>query len=125
MNFVRLQYFVEAAKCGNFSLAAQNLYTSQPNLSKQISLMEQELGYPLFLRTKRTVKLTAAGQYLFERLRDVPALLSESFEEARQLSPTRAGTLTIGVLEGQKFNSRLATRLGVISTLYPNLVIDL
>lgn len=125
MNFVRLQYFIEAARCGNFSLAAQNLYTSQPNLSKQISLMEQELGYPLFLRTRRAVKLTAAGQFLFERLKDVPALLEESFEEARQLSRARAGTLTIGVLEGQEFNSRLAVRLGVISTLYPDLVIDL
>lgn len=125
MNFVRLQYFIEAARCGNFSLAAQNLYTSQPNLSKQISLMEQELGYSLFLRTRRTVKLTAAGQFLFDQLKDVPALLEESFEEARQLSRTRAGTLTIGVLEGQEFNSRLATRLEVISTIYPNLVIEL
>lgn len=125
MNFVRLQYFIEAARCGNFSLAAQNLYTSQPNLSKQISLMEQELGYALFFRTKRTVKLTSAGQYLFEQLQDVPALLENSFEEARRLSQTRAGALTIGVLEGQEFNTRLATRLSVISNLYPDLVIEL
>ncbi|MCI8539093.1 MAG: LysR family transcriptional regulator [Oscillospiraceae bacterium] len=125
MNVVRLQYFIEAARCGNFSLAAQNLYTSQPNLSKQISLMEQELGYALFSRTKRSVKLTAAGQYLFERLRDVPALLEASFEEARQLSQIRTGALNIGVLEGQEFNTQLATRLSVISNLYPDLVIDL
>lgn len=125
MNLVRLEYFVEAARCGNFSLAAQNLYTSQPNLSKQISLMEQELGYPLFLRTKRAVKLTAAGQYLLEQLRDVPALLENAFEEARQISQIRAGALTIGVLEGQEFNTQLATRLSVISNLYPDLVIEL
>ena len=125
MNLVRLQYFVEAAKCQNFSLAAQNLYTSQPNLSKQISLMEQELGYPLFLRTKRTVKLTPAGQFLYDRLKDVPSLLEDAFEQARSLSRTGSGTLSIGVLEGQEFNSSLVTRLSVISDLYPNLVIEL
>ena len=125
MNLVRLQYFIEAARCQNFSLAAQNLYTSQPNLSKQIALLEQELGFPLFIRTKRSVRPTPAGQYLYETLKEVPSLLEEAFEHARVLSRAGEGSLSIGVLEGQEFNSLFLTRLNGISSLYPDLNIEL
>lgn len=125
MNLIRLQYFVEAARCRNFSQAAQNLYTSQPNLSKQISLMEQELGYPLFIRGKRSLRLTPSGQYLYEQLKEIPALLEAAFEQARALSRAGTGTLSIGVLEGQELNSTLITRLSVLSSLYPKLVVQL
>ena len=43
MNLTKIRYFVEVASCGSFSGAAQKLYTSQPNVSKQIAQMEQEL----------------------------------------------------------------------------------
>ena len=125
MNLIRLQYFIEAARCQNFSLAAQNLYTSQPNLSKQIALLEQELGFPLFIRTKRSVRTTPAGQYLFETLKGVPELLEESFEHARMLSRAGEGSLSIGILEGQEFNSLFLTRINAISSLYPDLNIEL
>ena len=42
MNLMRIKYFVEVAKWSSFSKAAQMLYVSQPNLSRQIALMEQE-----------------------------------------------------------------------------------
>ena len=48
MNLMRIKYFVEVAKWGSFSKAAQMLYVSQPNLSRQIALMEQEVGFELF-----------------------------------------------------------------------------
>ena len=43
MNTMKIRYFVEVARCGSFSEAARRLYTAQPNLSKQIAQMEQEL----------------------------------------------------------------------------------
>ena len=58
MNLTRIQYFVEVARRENFSQAAKALYVSQPNLSKQIALMEQELGFSLFTRNKAGVALT-------------------------------------------------------------------
>lgn len=124
MNLIRLQYFVEAARCLNFSEAARNLYTSQPNLSKQIAQMEQELGYPLFSRTRRLVKLTPAGQYLYDHLKEVPAQLVDAFEQARTLSRS-GGTLSIGILEGQEVNSRLLARLNAFSALYPKIEVEL
>ena len=52
MNLLRIRYFVEAAKCENFTEASKNLYTTQPNLSKQIAIMEDELGVLLFHRAQ-------------------------------------------------------------------------
>lgn len=124
MNLLRLQYFIEVARYKNFSQAAQNLYTSQPNLSKQVALLEQEL-IPLFIRNKRLVKLTPPGQYLFDTLQDIPTRLEEAEEHARALARAGEGVLSIGVLEGQEFNSLLLDRLNVVSSLYPNLDIEL
>ena len=47
MNIMRIRYFVEVARCGSFSAAATNLYTAQPNLSRQVAQLEQELGFSL------------------------------------------------------------------------------
>lgn len=110
MNLLRIQYFVVAAECGSFTEAAKRLYTSQPNLSKQISIMENELGFKLFYRSGRSLSLTRAGAFLFERLRDLPAALNADFEQARSLSRTDAGRLSIGILEGQDVNIVLAER---------------
>ena len=72
MNLTKIRYFIEVARCGNFSEAARRLYTAQPNVSKQIAQMEQELDFSLFVRSKRAVKLTPAGQLLYDRLKDLP-----------------------------------------------------
>ncbi len=61
MNLTQVEYFLEAAKCLNFTAAARTLYVSQPALSKQIALLEKELGVPLFHRENRRVELTEAG----------------------------------------------------------------
>ena len=65
MTLSNIRYFVEVARCESITEAADNLYISQPGLSKQIALVENEIGVTLFYRTHRTVKLTPAGRYLY------------------------------------------------------------
>lgn len=89
MNLTKIRYFVEVARCGNFSEAARRLYTAQPNVSKQIAQMEQELDFPLFVRSRRSVTLTPAGQLLYDYMKDMPDELEHLFDEARQLSAGR------------------------------------
>ena len=64
MTTQQIHFFLEAARCLNFTEAARNLYVTQPTLSKQIALMESELGIQLFYRRGRTVSLTSAGLLL-------------------------------------------------------------
>ncbi len=100
MTLMNLRYFVEAARCGSFTEAARNLYVSQPGLSKQIALVEKEVGVPLFERANRSVKLTPAGEYLFEQLRDILAATDHVLERARAIGLGLTGSLSIGCLEG-------------------------
>lgn len=112
MNLLRIQYFVVTVEMGSFTKAARRLYTSQPNLSKQISIMENELGFKLFIRSGRALTPTRAGAFLYERLKDLPKALDDDFAQAKALSRKDSGILKIGVLEGQDINITLADRLG-------------
>jgi DNA-binding transcriptional LysR family regulator len=62
MNSKQLELFYETAKYPSFNIAAENLYISQSSLSHSIRLLEDELGYPLFVRSKNGIQLTKAGE---------------------------------------------------------------
>ena len=125
VNLTRLQYFFEVARCGSFSTAAERLYTSQPNLSKQIAAMERETGLQLFHRTTRSVTLTSAGQYLYDQLQTVPTQIESALRQAARLSRTDQRHICIGVLEGQEVNPRLRESLAEIARRFPDLHVEL
>ena len=62
MNWNTLRYVVEIAEQKSFSKAARKLYLAQPSLSQSIRALEQELGTPLFDRTRSPLGLTYAGE---------------------------------------------------------------
>lgn len=125
MNLLRIRYFVEAARCENFSVAARNLFTSQPNLSKQIALMEQELGFQLFQRVGKAIYLTQAGDYLYQQFKDLPDYCAQAIAQATALSRGDTGSISIGILEGQDINSVLNDRLETIHARFPQLELQL
>lgn len=67
MNFNSLQYFLEVARTLSFTKASENLFVSQPGISQQIHLLEEQLGVKLLRRTTRKVELTDEGKYLYEK----------------------------------------------------------
>lgn len=62
MNIKQIEYFVSIVETGSFGAAAEELYISQPSLSKQIIALEKELDVKLFDRSKRKISLTDAGK---------------------------------------------------------------
>lgn len=124
MNLTRIQYFVEVAKSENFSEAARNLYTSQPNLSRQIAVMEQELGFALFHRVGRSIYLTQAGQYLYEQFKDLPEQTAKAIAHAGALARGDVGSLRVGILEGQEINTFFAEQLRRIGEERPDLSLE-
>ncbi len=110
MNIMRIRYFVETAACGSFSEAARRVYTSQSNISKQIAQLEEELGYPLFVREHRKVHLTEAGRYLYEQWEKLPEEIATQVEHGRKLSE-EVNRISIGILEGQDVNELLLDKL--------------
>ena len=125
MNLTRIRYFVETAKLENVSRAAQVLYVTQPNLSRQLGLMEQELGFELFQRTGKGVRLTPAGAYLYEQLKDLPERVDQAVAQAEAIGRQGEGSLSIGVLEGQDVSQYLSRHLDELRRRWPAVTVNL
>lgn len=71
MNTQYLTYMLEVERVGSISQAAQNLYIAQPNLSKSIKDLEEELGFKIFKRTSSGVQVTEAGSEFLYHARQI------------------------------------------------------
>lgn len=91
-----LRYFVAVAEDLHFGRAAEKLHLSQPPLSQQIRRLEEIVGYALFERTSRSVKLTDAGECLLERARRVLRNVKRDLEETRSVGQGEVGSLHVG-----------------------------
>lgn len=91
----QIRYFLMVAEYQSFTAAADALFVAQPALSRQIAELETELGFPLFERLPRGVRLTPGGQHYRERMQAVTKLLGEAAEEARYLARGEAGVLRL------------------------------
>lgn len=90
------KYFLAVAENLHFRKAAERLFISQPGLSRQIKLMEEELGVKLFIRHNRKVELTPAGQYLRQELSNYFQQLDDMIYHARLLNDGIKGHLNLG-----------------------------
>jgi LysR family transcriptional regulator, cyn operon transcriptional activator len=96
MELRHLRYFVTVADAGSVSRAAIQLRVTQPALSRQIRDLETELGLPLFDRVGRRLQLTAAGDNLLLRTRDILRAADSLREHAGALAGATTGTLRLG-----------------------------
>ena len=90
------RYFQEVAKELNFHRAAENLYITQPGLTRQIQQLEEYLEAKLFERTKRKVTLTPAGKYLHQEIDAVFNHIKNLVEHTHQIGEGIEGYLRIG-----------------------------
>ena len=82
MELRHLRYFVAVAEEENVSRAASRLHVSQPGVSRQIHDLEDEIGFSLFDRNGKSVRLTAAGKIFFGEARDILERTSEAVKKA-------------------------------------------
>lgn len=117
MNLRRLRYFLGTAAEGSISRAAQTYGIAQPALTRQIQLLEADIGAQLFERSPRGLRLTDTGQFLKDALELPLSEIETALRSARSYSTQIKASLTIGMppsiseLFGQRVIARLRTEL--------------
>ena len=96
MELRHLRYFAAVAEHLNYSEASRRLHVAQPAISQTILDLEEELGVPLFARTRRRVELTAAGSVFLRETREILRRATEAQRLARQAAQGEVGQLSIG-----------------------------
>lgn len=96
MELRHLRYFVAVAEAENVTRAALRLHVSQPALSRQVRDLEDELGFPLLLRTAKSVSLTEAGRAFLGEARAVLQRADEAVKAARAVAVGGGGELHVG-----------------------------
>jgi DNA-binding transcriptional LysR family regulator len=99
MELRHLRYFVAVAETLNFNKAADQLSISQPPLSQQIKDLEQELGTLLFMREKKKVSLTEAGQAFLLEAKIILSRTESAKEYMKHFGKGLSGRLKVGITE--------------------------
>ena len=97
MNTKQIDYILEIAQTKNFNRAAENLFISQPALSYQIKLVEDEVGFLIFERSVRGAVLTPAGEQLCITLRNIRNELKRVIEQGQNFSSRYRTNISIGL----------------------------
>ena len=98
MNLKQLEYFSAVAEAKSISLAARNLHVAQPPISRQLALLEDELGVCLFLRTNKGVELTEAGRSLYRQSQNLFQDMRMIVDSVRDIYAGMRGLLKIGMI---------------------------
>src|SRR6266496_3212464 len=119
----QLTYFVTLAEELSFGRAAERLHIVQPAVSQQIRRLERELGVPLFDRSSRHVRLTAAGECLLPEARAVLAAVGQVRQVAAGVVAGVGGILRVGTSQG--LGERLDRTLEELRKAAPGLQVRL
>ena len=98
MTIRQLEYFCATAEEGSVSAAARRLHVAQPPISRQIALLEEEFGTTLFRRGNKGMKLTEAGNRLYQQGRQYIANMTQLTEQVRSLGTGVQGQVRVGLL---------------------------
>src|SRR5678816_3113889 len=96
MELRHLRYFVAVGEEQHYNRAAERLRVAQPALSRQIQSLEEEIGFKLFDRLPRGVKLSVAGLCFMEDARRILEQVSQATARAKRVASGQSGTLRVG-----------------------------
>ncbi|RDI39157.1 cidABC operon transcriptional activator CidR [Falsibacillus pallidus] len=124
MDIKHLQYFIEVANFNSFSRAAENLFITQPTISKMIKNLETELGIELFERSRKQLTLTDAGKIILEQAKLIDTAFKNLETELDNLTGLKKGHIRIGL--PPIFNAHFFLKIiGQYHEMYPGITFQL
>ena len=124
MTIYQMEAFTMLAEVLNYTRASQILHTTQPNLSKMIANLEDEINVQLFVRNKRDVRLTPAGQAFYEDCKAMLECHENAIRRAKHIEQGIEGVLNVGFL-GTALTGRLPRIVNRFRTDNPKIVLNL
>lgn len=118
-----IRCFLSLAETLSFTRTARELYMSQQAVSQHISRLEEEMGFPLFIRTRRTVALTPGGRLAYDFWNRTAQELSEVKEQGLRCT-LQSGALHIGYQDWMDFGPAFAAALRRMEQEHPDAVIE-
>ena len=125
MQLNQIDYFLAVARTLSFTQAANELYISQPALSKQIALLEEELGVKLFIRSSKKVILTRAGELLMDDLTDIKERLERAKVRVLAVGKKERPVCRLACFDGAFVNDCLPVVYDVLEKIEPKAPITL
>ncbi len=122
MNLEQYKAFFYTVKYGNISRASEQLFITQPAVSRSIRQLEDSLKCTLFFRTSKGVKLTAEGEILFKYVEQAFNFIEAGESKIRDINSLLAGEVRIGVSD-TICKYYLIPYLKLFKTLHPNIKI--
>jgi DNA-binding transcriptional LysR family regulator len=125
MELRHLRYFAAVGEEQHYGRAAHRLRVAQPALSRQIQDLEEEIGFKLFERLPRGVRLSAAGKLFLEDVRRILQDVNEAAARAGRVALGRSGTLRVGFTENASWQGVVPESLRRFRDLRPDAELQL
>ena len=115
-----LKYFLTVIEEKSICAAADKLHMTQPPLSKQLRLLEEELGAPLLVRGKKQISLTPEGELLRKKAEEIIQLVNSTMLQVSAFSNSLSGEIHVGCMEGCD-TKIFAKAIYIMQNKYPNI----
>lgn len=124
MDYLKCKAFLATAELGSMSAAAESLGYTQSGITRMIRSLEEELGFPLFIREKNGTMLTGNGKEMLPAIRDIVRAQERAQQTALEINHITRGVLTIGGYFS--ISSMILPKiLSVFRSRYPGIIIRL
>ncbi|SEM36903.1 LysR family transcriptional regulator [Halomonas caseinilytica] len=124
MDFKQLKYFLTVVEEGAISSAARRIPLAQPALSRQLQLLEEDVGAPLLSRSRHGVCLTAAGEAFSRDTRRLLADFEQAKQNARRIADGHLGRLRLGVTVMHLWVPQITRLLNRFRERYPGVTLQ-
>lgn len=125
MTSQQIQYFISAAKHLSFTKAAEEFFTSQPTISRQVAALEEELGFDLFYREGKQLRLTSGGLVMLAEFNQQQKNMKDAIYRVGQIRSGMEGSLSIGFLSSFDTDIYVYPPSMAFSEQYPNITITM
>ncbi len=124
MNTKSLEYFIKIVETGSFTKASKELFISQSAISQQIKSLEDELGFSLMIRNKKSFELTEAGKYIYLEEKNILNNIKNTATHALYIADNKNQILRVGYVVNYAYHE-IKKALMIFSSKHPEIKITI